>query len=185
MRTIAVIAGFTLFLALSSSAAGIDEKYRQQLERSGCTQVSELQGCDINKSRAENARAGFVEEDVDSGDKSDEYDRLLERSGCTQVSEAQGCDIHKTKAQNAQAGFGNDYAQDDGDADYDDLVGTQAINAFDQMSSRGFVNVDYIESGDTAYTIYFRRSTRECVQLTSSDNRVLSIDDIGSHPKCH
>jgi len=32
MRTIAVIAGFTLFLALSSSAAGIDEKYRQQLQ---------------------------------------------------------------------------------------------------------------------------------------------------------
>jgi hypothetical protein len=139
MRTIAVIAGFTLFLALSSSAAGIDEKYRQQLERSGCTQVSELQGCDI----------------------------------------------HKTKAQNAQAGFGNDYTQDDGDAGYDDLVGTQAIKAFDQMSSRGFVNVDYIESGDTGYTIYFRRSKRECVQLTSADNRVLSIDDIGSHPKCH
>jgi hypothetical protein len=33
--------------------------YEQKLERSGCTQVSELSGCDINKSKAENAAAGF------------------------------------------------------------------------------------------------------------------------------
>jgi len=34
-------------------------KIQQQLERSGCTQVSEMQGCDINKTKAENAKAGF------------------------------------------------------------------------------------------------------------------------------
>lgn len=43
-----------------TSAHAIDAKYRQQLERSGCTQVSESQGCDINKTREENAKAGFV-----------------------------------------------------------------------------------------------------------------------------
>ena len=37
-------------------------KYQQQLERSGCTQASELQGCDTHKSKAENAKAGFVTE---------------------------------------------------------------------------------------------------------------------------
>ena len=41
-------------------AHAINAKYAQQLERSGCTQASELQGCDIHKSRAENAKAGFV-----------------------------------------------------------------------------------------------------------------------------
>lgn len=41
-------------------AFAISEAYRQKLEHSGCTQVSELQGCDINKSKAENAKAGFV-----------------------------------------------------------------------------------------------------------------------------
>lgn len=46
-------------LFASTSAHAIDEKYRQKLERSGCTQVSELQGCDINKTKAENAKAGF------------------------------------------------------------------------------------------------------------------------------
>ena len=41
-------------------AHAIDPAYRKKLERSGCTQVSEMQGCDINKTRAENAKAGFV-----------------------------------------------------------------------------------------------------------------------------
>ncbi|MCU7371907.1 hypothetical protein PEC18_13830 [Paucibacter sp. O1-1] len=47
-------------LALHSGAHAINAKYAQQLERSGCTQVSEAQGCDIRKSKAENAKAGFV-----------------------------------------------------------------------------------------------------------------------------
>lgn len=40
-------------------AHAISEKYRQQLENSGCTEVSESQGCDIHKSKTQNARAGF------------------------------------------------------------------------------------------------------------------------------
>lgn len=46
----------------STPSQAINEKYRQQLERSGCTQMSELQGCDIHKSKVENAKAGFVTE---------------------------------------------------------------------------------------------------------------------------
>lgn len=45
--------------AASFSAQAIDKKYRQKLENSGCTQVTEMQGCDINKTRAQNAKAGF------------------------------------------------------------------------------------------------------------------------------
>ncbi|NCT70138.1 MAG: hypothetical protein GXC75_04285 [Xanthomonadaceae bacterium] len=41
------------------AAHALDPAYARKLERSGCTQASELQGCDINKTRAENARAGF------------------------------------------------------------------------------------------------------------------------------
>lgn len=37
----------------------MDPAYAKKLERSGCTQVTELQGCDINKTKAENAKAGF------------------------------------------------------------------------------------------------------------------------------
>ncbi|MBL8261601.1 MAG: hypothetical protein JNM58_04180 [Xanthomonadaceae bacterium] len=44
---------------LASSAQAIDKKYRAALERSGCTQLTEMQGCDINKTKAQNAQAGF------------------------------------------------------------------------------------------------------------------------------
>ena len=46
----------------STSAHAINAKYAQQLERSGCTQVTEAQGCDITKTKAENAKAGLVNE---------------------------------------------------------------------------------------------------------------------------
>jgi hypothetical protein len=49
-------------LVCATSALAINAKYAKQLERSGCTQMSEQQGCDISKSKAENAKAGFVSE---------------------------------------------------------------------------------------------------------------------------
>lgn len=55
-----IVAGSALLIATSAQA--INAKYAQQLERSGCTQASELQGCDITKTKAENAKAGFVNE---------------------------------------------------------------------------------------------------------------------------
>ena len=50
-----VVIGLTFPLA----AHAIDPAYAKKLERSGCTQASELQGCNINKTKAENAKAGF------------------------------------------------------------------------------------------------------------------------------
>jgi hypothetical protein len=44
---------------LSLNAQAIDSKYRAKLEQSGCTQVSEMQGCDINKTKAQNQKSGF------------------------------------------------------------------------------------------------------------------------------
>jgi hypothetical protein len=52
-----IIAGATLLAATQAQA--IDAEYRRLLERSGCTQVSETQGCDIYRTKAENAKAGF------------------------------------------------------------------------------------------------------------------------------
>jgi hypothetical protein len=46
-------------LTLPQVAHAIDPAYAKKLERSGCTQASELQGCNINKTKAENAKAGF------------------------------------------------------------------------------------------------------------------------------
>ena len=61
MKKNLIIAAGVALLA-HNSAYAINAKYRQQLERSGCTQVSEAQGCDITKTKEENAKAGFVSE---------------------------------------------------------------------------------------------------------------------------
>ncbi|HDR2622064.1 TPA: hypothetical protein QCI71_002959 [Enterobacter chuandaensis] len=51
------ITTLTLAAILSSPAHAISEKYRAQLERSGCTQVTDGNGCDIHKTKAQNAAA--------------------------------------------------------------------------------------------------------------------------------
>jgi hypothetical protein len=51
------------------NANAIDSKYREKLERSGCTQVSEMQGCDINKTKAENAKAGYGSSQTEAAPK--------------------------------------------------------------------------------------------------------------------
>jgi len=58
MKKKLIIALGAVFLA-QTPAYAISAKYRQQLERSGCTQVTEAQGCDVTKSKAQNAKAGF------------------------------------------------------------------------------------------------------------------------------
>lgn len=61
MRTRLTWAVSACLLAQAPSPAhAINATYARQLQRSGCTQLSETQGCDIHKSRAENAKAGFV-----------------------------------------------------------------------------------------------------------------------------
>lgn len=61
MKAIWILATTATLLA-ANSAHAINANYAKQLEHSGCTQASELQGCDIKKTKAENAKAGFVNE---------------------------------------------------------------------------------------------------------------------------
>ena len=54
-----ILPALAILLFAQSPAYAINDKYRKQLEASGCTQVSELEGCDIHKTKAQNAEAGF------------------------------------------------------------------------------------------------------------------------------
>jgi hypothetical protein len=65
-----------------------------------------------------------------------------------------------------------------------DLKGMDSIKAFDVMTSRGFTNVDTLTAGETIYGTYYNAKTHQCVQLTSAHDRIESIDDVPSHPKC-
>lgn len=65
-----------------------------------------------------------------------------------------------------------------------DLKGMDSIKAFDVMTSRGFTSVDTLTAGETIYGTYYNATTHQCVQLTDAHNRIESIDDIQTHPKC-
>lgn len=54
---IAVVLAVTL-AGLAFNANAISAGYRAQLERSGCTQVTDGHGCDIHKTKAQNQKAG-------------------------------------------------------------------------------------------------------------------------------
>lgn len=47
----------TLALVAAAPAHAISAKYREQLERPGCTQMTDGNTCDIHKTKAENAAA--------------------------------------------------------------------------------------------------------------------------------
>lgn len=63
----AILATLGLAAICQSPAHAISEKYGQQLEHSGCTQQTELQGCDVHKSKAQNARSGVGRRDDTNG----------------------------------------------------------------------------------------------------------------------
>ena len=68
-----VLAGVVIGLGVFQLPAhAISESYRQQLENSGCTQVTENQGCNLNKSREWNERHGLTDGDS-SNDNGREY----------------------------------------------------------------------------------------------------------------
>lgn len=85
MRNILLVLSILPSILITNQAFAIDEKYRHQLEQSGCTQLSELQGCDIRKSKSkqENIKAGFVEnntQDALEGKRSIEPHWIAERT---------------------------------------------------------------------------------------------------------
>jgi hypothetical protein len=112
------------------------------------------------------------------------YRQQLERSGCTQVTEEQGCDINKTKAENAKAGFIGGGASQGQPVNLDGIKGMDSIRAVDEMTARGFEGVDTLTSGNELIGIYYNRSTRQCIQTITVDNKISEVTDIHEHPKC-
>lgn len=66
----------------------------------------------------------------------------------------------------------------------DDLRGARAAGGMDELDRRGFRQVDNFTSGNARYSIQWRSSSRQCVQVTIADGKFEDIRDIGTHPKC-
>jgi len=64
------------------------------------------------------------------------------------------------------------------------IAGMSSIAAIDEMTTRGFANVDSFETGNTQYGIFYSRPSRVCAQLTMADGKVVDARDIRTHPKC-
>lgn len=69
-------------------------------------------------------------------------------------------------------------------AQYADLAGARGSSGMDELSRRGFRQVDNFASGDTRYSIQWQPQTRQCVQVTIADGRFYDVSDIGQHPRC-
>lgn len=67
---------------------------------------------------------------------------------------------------------------------FDDLVGARAAGALDDLARRGFSSVDSFQSGNGSGTIWWNRSTRQCLQAITVEGRIDSLMDIKTHPKC-
>lgn len=80
--------------------------------------------------------------------------------------------------------YGGNSSNGSAHAGYKDLAGMNSIKAIDEMSARGFRDVDSLSSGNTQYGIFYNPGSRQCIQLTMADGRVVSADDIKTHPKC-
>ena len=62
--------------------------------------------------------------------------------------------------------------------------GMDPVQALGAMASRGYRNVGTSVVGGAIAGIYFNPETRECVQLTSVNGRVVDARDIGTEPRC-
>ena len=67
---------------------------------------------------------------------------------------------------------------------FGDLAGRDSIRAIDAMNERGFRDVDSFSSGSTQYGIFWKADSRQCVQMTMADGRVVDVRDIGRNPNC-
>lgn len=56
-----LLAIFVLGLTTATTACAITPAMQKKYERSGCTQMSELNGCDVNKSYEWNRDHGFID----------------------------------------------------------------------------------------------------------------------------
>lgn len=77
--------------------------------------------------------------------------------------------------------YGSGYTEK---VNFADLQGARAAGADSTLTQRGFRNVDGFKSGTTAYTIWSRPQTNQCLQMTVAEGRVYDIRDIGRHPNC-
>ena len=91
---------------------------------------------------------------------------------------------HNTSHRHHSGRHDRGYERSISNSQLDGLRDARASSADDELSGWGFSSVDRMTSGDTVYLIWYSRARGQCLQETMADGRVVSVDDIGSHPAC-
>jgi len=71
-----------------------------------------------------------------------------------------------------------------GNGQYGYLTGSRPERAEEALRQRGFRSVDDYPSGNTYYSVWYNVRSRECLQMAAANNRVSSVVDIRTHPRC-
>lgn len=71
-----------------------------------------------------------------------------------------------------------------GGGSYGYLAGARPVRAESVLRDNDFRLVDSFKTGRTSYSIWYSRSSRECLQMAVANDRVDSVVDIRTHPRC-
>lgn len=104
----AILAATTLAGFTTLPAHAISEAYRAQLERSGCTQLTDGNGCDIHKSKAQNQAAAQPQASQRHGKADPKAARAVQAEILPQVRDKDLAQAIKVMAQQGWTRVGKD-----------------------------------------------------------------------------
>ncbi|MCJ2178590.1 hypothetical protein [Novosphingobium album (ex Hu et al. 2023)] len=175
---------------------GVDERnanLSHHHNRGGYSNVAEfkdLQGARAAGAMDELNRRGFVQVDNFASGNARYSIRWRQQSNqCLQLIVANGRidDVRdiQTHPKCRSGHSGGSSIGSDGKTWYQRLVGAAGDGAEVQLGNNGFRKVDTFESGKHAYgTVWYNRSSRQCLQVITANGRVDSASDIQTHPRC-
>lgn len=118
-------------------------------------------------------RDGLYNEHYDNHNNTDAYAK-----GYTSGVEQRD---HETSYREHSGRYDRGYVQQ---VAYSDLQGARGSSADSALTDRGFRNVDGFKEMETAYTIWYNRSSGQCLQMAVSNGRVVDLAEIGHNPGC-
>jgi hypothetical protein len=118
-------------------------------------------------------RDGLHDQTYHNYDRNEAYARGYE-SGVEQRS-------HETSYRNDRRGSQAGYRPPNA---VPNLQGMRGSSADSELRRRGYTNVATEKNGNSSYTIWYNRNTRQCLQMGLADGRVANLVDIRSHRSC-
>ncbi len=178
--------------AIGAAALGAILLSRKSKDRPDAYQDVEVYGVQSGSARifANPSKTARVRRQVREGS-------ILRNYGCDNYEGESWCEVANTNGRNK--GWARDrylrpvghsggnsgpdwgYSQP---AAFQDLIGSRAAGAMDELSRRGFVQVDNFTSGTGRYSIQWRAASRQCIQAIVANGRLENATDIQTHPRC-